>query len=314
MTVNASELKFFAQLKIEMQNNPPKSLSDMTLEEYRQGVSAFINFSGPAAQVPYEELFTPARDGHLIKVRIYDPQPQKVGPILIMYPGCGYACDLFEVNCISASRIAKYSQCKVAMIDFRLAPECPLPQAIYDGYDATEYLATHAQEHFIHPNQIMIGGLSSGASCAASVALLASAQQDWDICQQILLNGCYDFTHQLHAYQEFEQHDFLLNEESKLHLFGLLQEGNVELSDPIISPVYHHHLKNLPPTTIMVGEYDGLRSQSEGFYDLLLKSGANVNKILLKGQTHNTLIMMEVLPEDEDLARIIADLMLKPFS
>jgi len=34
--------------------------------------------------------------------------------------------DLFEPNAIAASRIAKYAQCKVIIVNFRLVPEFPL--------------------------------------------------------------------------------------------------------------------------------------------------------------------------------------------
>jgi acetyl esterase len=306
MTVNPSEQAFFDDLEKELQENQPKPLDQLTLDEYREQAANFINFSGAPADVASTDFFVPARDGHQIHVRLYDPCPNDVGPIFIMYPGCGYVCDLYEVNCISASRIAHYSQIKVAMVEFRLAPEWLLPQAIYDGYDATRYLAEHAATYRIDPAKIIIGGLSSGASCAASVAQLARKDDVLHIRHQILLNGCYDFTDSQAAYREYEEKDFLLNRESIEHIFSLLGRGGVDLSDPLISPIFNQDLSGMAPTTMMIGEYDGLRSSSETYYQCLKQAGNEVGHLLLKGQTHNTLVMMAVLSQEEDVAITLA--------
>ena len=64
----------------------------------------------------------------------------------------------------------------------------------------------------------------------------------------------------------------------------------------------------MAPTTVMIGEYDGLRSSSEAYFHCLQEAGNKVNRHFLKGQTHNTLIMMAVLTQKEDVAITIAEL------
>ena len=65
-------------------------------------------------------------------------------------------------------------------------------------------------------------------------------------------------------------------------------------------------LSGLPPTTIMVAEYDGGRSQSEGYAQKLIQAGNHVTKIILPGQTHGTMLYRKALSDGEDPASVAA--------
>lgn len=56
----------------------------------------------------------------------------------------------------------------------------------------------------------------------------------------------------------------------------------------------------------MTGEYDGIRNDSEAYYKKVKAAGNKVEKIILSGQTHNTIIMREVMTDGEDPAEVIA--------
>ncbi len=106
----------------------------------------FHKFAGQAANVSTENRSIRARDGYEVPIRIYNSDLTEKSPVLIIFPGCGYILPLFEGNAIACSRIAKYSGIKVIVVDYRLAPENPLPTPIYDAYDVTKYIATHGLE------------------------------------------------------------------------------------------------------------------------------------------------------------------------
>ena len=189
MSVNSAELKFFTELEEYAKKNPSKPIEEQTLAEFRQGAGIFLEFAGEPADVSYNDAFISARDGHQIPIRIYNSDIGDNSPVLIMYPGCGYILDLFETNAIACSRIAAHSGIKVAIVNFRLAPEYPLPTAIYDGYDATKYIATHAKEFQIDPAKLFIGGISSGGHCAAVISHLARTDKEFNIFHRVLING-----------------------------------------------------------------------------------------------------------------------------
>ena len=76
---------------------------------------------------------------------------------------------------------------------------------------------------------------------------------------------------------------------------------------PLFSPYYEPDLSHMPPTTFIVGEYDGLRNDTEPYYKKLKSaSKTQVEKIVLPGQTHNTMAMRAALFDGEDPAETIA--------
>lgn len=306
MAVNPSERLFFEKLVFEVQINPPKPLSLQTIAEFRAGASIFTEYTGKPEEVHYEDQWVPARDGHQIPIRIYNNKLTGITPVIVMFPGCGYILDLFEVNGVACSRIAKYSGIKVILVNFRLAPEYPLPQATYDAYDATEYIATHADKFKIDADRIFIGGISSGAHCAAMVSQLARQNKNLKIYHQILLNGIYDFTQSQHEYDDYEKEDKMCTREVTAFILKTLGISPKDYNNPLFSPYHEKSMTNLPATTLIVGEYDGLRNDSEAYFKKLRAMDSRVQKIVLAGQTHNTLVMRKIFVDGEDPANTIA--------
>ena len=79
------------------------------------------------------------------------------------------------------------------------------------------------------------------------------------------------------------------------------------LKSPIISPYYEPDLSNLPATTFLISEYDGIRSDSEAYYQRVKQAGNQVDRIIIPGQTHQTLLMRAVMSDGKDPAKIIAE-------
>ncbi len=310
MTVNVTEQKFFAELEIAAKANPPKPLSEQTLAEFREGANGFLDYAGASANISVFNTTIAARDGYQIPIRIYNNDLPAKSAVLIMFPGCGYIVDLFESNAIAASRIAKFAGIKVIMVNFRLAPENPLPTSIYDGFDVTKYVAIHANDFNIDPDKIFVGGLSSGGHCAAAVTNLARKDPELKIFHQILLNSCFDLTRSNHEYDSYEKEDKMLNQETVAYIFKTYGLQPEDYTKPIFSPFYDD-LSDLPSTTIMVGEYDGIRNDSEAYYKKLKAAGNQVEKIILQGQTHNTIILRGVISDGEDPAAVVSKVIQK---
>ncbi|MCX7120079.1 MAG: alpha/beta hydrolase fold domain-containing protein [Legionellales bacterium] len=79
--------------------------------------------------------------------------------------------------------------------------------------------------------------------------------------------------------------------------------------EPECSPYWESDLSGLPPTTIMVAEYDGGQSQSEGYAQRLIDAGNQVEKIILLGQTHATIMLRKACSDGDDPA-VVAGLKL----
>ena len=206
------------------------------------------------------------------------------------------------------SRIAAYADVKVIVPNLRLAPEFPLPKPIDDAYDVFKYIALHPEKFNIDPNKTMIGGFSSGAHAAACVSNLVKNDPKLKILHQILLNGCYDLTCSTHDYDEYEKQEGMLTREVYHYIVSFWGIPTNEFSNPRFSPYHEKEFSHLPVTTILVGEYDGLRNDSEVYYSKLKQHGVNVEKIILPGQTHNTAALRKVMTDGEDPAKTIADI------
>lgn len=279
--------------------------TEPTIAQLRLSTKTSLNYAGKPADIPYQNNFVTTRDGHQLKIRIYNPDIAE-GPTLIFYPGCGYITDAFELNAISCSRIANYAKIKVILASLRLVPESPLLTAINDGYDAAKFLATNSKQFKIDKNQIILGGVSSGAHCAFSVSNMAKNDNDLPIAHQILLNGLFDLSQSNHDYDAFEKVDILSNRKLTSFIIKQFNLKPEQLSSPIFSPIFAD-ATSLPATTIIVAEYDGIRNDSEALYKILTKAHNQVKKIILTGQTHDGINIRGLVSDVCDPAKAIAD-------
>jgi len=304
MPVNKSEQAFFEELAKVPQGKP---VGELSLQEFRQLSDVFNQYTGDAAAVNYRDLQIPVSDGSKLQVRLYNHDMDNA-PILVFYPGNGYVINLFEANCIACSRIADYSKVKVAVVNFRRAPEHPLPQPIHDCLDCTKYLVAHSKQFAIDRDKIFIGGISSGAHAAAVISNWVRNDADLPIKRQILVNGSYDSTFSYHEFDEYENEDLLCLPESIDYLMKNWGVASDQWSDPAISPALETNFENLPKTTILVGEYDRVRNHSELYFKRLKAANVDVEKITLQGQTHNTMLLRSVMSDGPDPSKVIADI------
>ena len=90
---------------------------------------------------------------------------------------------------------------------------------------------------------------------------------------------------------------------------GIQNTFEEQLRSPIYSPYHAEDISRLPKTTILIGEFDGMRSDSEAYFKKLKKHGCRVSKKMLPGQCHHTLLLRGVMNEAEDPAKDIAELL-----
>jgi acetyl esterase len=267
-----------------LQARNPEPVANPTLEDVRASVALFEEFRGEVPEVPFKEIAVPARDGYAMRVRIYNPDLDISRPALVYYPGRGFIIDAFDVNGYAVSRVADYANAKVFMVDYRICPEADFPIPLYDGYDALECICAHAQELQIDPENISVLGYSSGGQVAAYAASQARANNAIQIKHLILLNGLFDLSQAMRDYDDYEAKDALLVRENLFNsMMPQLKIPADELTKPINSPVYEKDVSGFPQTTFVISEYDGLRNDSEHYYQVLSAQNDGVEKIILEG-------------------------------
>lgn len=300
MPVNKSDLEFFNQMQRIMASI---SDSEFNINAMRQIVKKMKCYSDEPACLNYQDKWITTRDGYQLRLRHYRIDDKR-RPAIIYFPGNGFIHDLFTENHSIISKIAKEAGCHAIMVDYRLAPENPYPTPLYDAMDAIYYVFEQADLLAIDSNKIVLAGFSSGANLAAVATNQLRMHPDIHVYHQLLISGAYDYTDSLHEFDHYALQDKMLDPDSAKFSFDCYSKKE-QRNHPTCSPYWEPDLSKLPPTTLMMGEYDGGRSQGEGYAKKLIDAGNEVVKIIGKGQTHGTILYRKAC-FDGDSPAIIA--------
>lgn len=276
-----------------------------TIDEWRAATKNFGQYVGKPACVSYSDRTILTRDDYPLSCRIFNDRLSSDSPVLIFYPGCAFLFDIFEVNSVICSRIASAAGIKVILVQFRLAPEFPMPISLNDCYDAACQIALHPEEFKVDAEKIFIGGWCSGAHASTVVSNQARRDKKFLIYHQILISGSFDLSHSIHDFDDWEAQDPTFNR-TLLTYWAQRYYSMDHIENPLFSPYFETDFTDCPSTTLICGEYDGLRNDTEGYFQKLKASHIPVEKIVLLGQTHNTIAMRDLYSDGPDPAEIIA--------
>ncbi|KAE9606446.1 putative carboxylesterase, 2-hydroxyisoflavanone dehydratase [Lupinus albus] len=128
----------------------------------------------------------------LISSRIYLPTSNNHNqlPILVYFHGGGFffesAFSQLYHNYFNTSIVLSQLHAIVVSVEYRLAPEHPLPVAYDDCWDALQWVASHSTNNVINTepwlinhadfNRIFIGGDSAGGNIVHNIAMRAAIQ------------------------------------------------------------------------------------------------------------------------------------------
>ncbi len=188
---------------------------------------------------------------------------------------------------------ARAAEAGIAVVaaDYALAPEHRYPTQIEQGLAALAWMAAHGAQHGIDPDRLAIGGQSSGGNIAAAVTL-RNRDADAEAVQlqfQLLEVPVLDLS--------TAHMDFSLLAELGIPLDPILAEnrsiaddylGETDAADPGVSPLNQASLAGLPPSYLMLAEYDVLRGDGEAYYTRLRADGVPASATVALGQTHDS--------------------------
>jgi acetyl esterase/lipase len=106
-----------------------------------------------------------------VSVRLHRPaRLADPAPALLWIHGGGFVMGSARQEDGFCCKLSHLANAAIAAVDYRLAPEHPYPASLGDCYAALLWLA---QQRWVDPSRIAIGGLSSGGGLAAALAFLA---------------------------------------------------------------------------------------------------------------------------------------------
>lgn len=216
-------------------------------------------------------------------VTVHVVTPQKLAPgaeknVLINVHAGAF---MFNQGSITeAIPIAALSGITVIAVDYRLAPENPLPAAVEDTVVVyRELLKTYTPDH------VGIYGSSSGSVLSVQAVLMA-LQRGLPVPAALgFFSGTADFaragdSEAMLGFLGFSKQQVVpVAEQEKGYI------GNTDLKNPILLPLYGS-LKGLPPTFCMTGTRDFFLSGTSNFHRALLKEGGEAELIVFDGMPH----------------------------
>jgi acetyl esterase len=236
-------------------------------------------------------------------VRIYAPaghERESVGATaclggLIYFHGGGLIAGDLETHDAICRALTNASGCRLASVNYRLAPEHPFPAAIEDALTAARWVADHARALLMDPGRIAIGGDSAGAALAAVTCQVLKSSSQIRPALQFLLCPILDFGMEGESWRRYGT-GYLLEQDMFEHDLNCYLGERADRVDPHISPLRWPDLSDSPISCIHTAEFDPLRAQAEAFADRLRAAGVPVTYRCHAGMIHQFYGMKSVIP------------------
>ena len=152
-----------------------------TLDDVRPSLADAESFN-----VNRKEVFIPQDNGPDVRCLLYIPnnREDQSGPGYLHIHGGGYIIGSPEGSDAQNLLLASEIGVVIISVDYRLAPEYPIPAPLDDCYAALAWLHENSEELAIDRCRIGIGGESAGGGLAAALAIKARDEGQYEVCWQ----------------------------------------------------------------------------------------------------------------------------------
>lgn len=209
----------------------------------------------------------------------------------------------FELNSgvmTSSIPIAYFTQTKVVVVLYRLAPEHPFPAALEDAIAVyRELLKTHK------PRNIGIYGTSAGATLTAEVAVKLHLMGLPLPGALGIFSGAGDFSQRGDSEAFFTVNGLHgVPDLNSANGGAIAYAGSTPRTDPVLSPLYAD-LRGLPPSLFISSTRDFLLSGTTILHRAFLRAGVDARLVVFEALPH-TFWNDPALPESKEADQIIA--------
>ncbi len=238
-----------------------------------------------AAGVVRREISVPGPGGD-IRCLMYSPRESSgVMPAYLHIHGGGYILGAPEMADVANVELCSLLDICILSVDYRLAPEHPIPAPLEDCYHALSWLFNEAESLGLDKNRIAVGGESAGGGLAAALALKVRDESELPICHQFLTypmlddrTGSRDYpgdplTGEFVWTRAYNQHGW------KAYL------GGGEPGAPDV-PARAENLAGLPPAWIHTVGLDLFRDENIAYAQRLMRAGVPTDLIVNIGGCH----------------------------
>lgn len=243
--------------------------------------------------------------GGALPVRVLVPHADVLG-VIAYFHGGGWLLGTLDDYDLLARRLADRTNCAVALVDYRLAPEYRFPTAVEDAYTALCWIDRFQQELLGRRFPVIVAGDSAGGNLAAVTALRSRDLDGPTIELQILVYPVTDCDFDTLSYRDPEN-ALILTREAMIWFWDHYAPDPVGRRHPDASPLRSTDMSRLPPALVLTAEHDVLRDEGEVYATRLVKAGVHVEHQRFEGQMHGFLSMLDVLPASDRAIGYIAE-------
>ena len=228
-------------------------------------------------------------DGQTVKLVIV--RPLGVGgtlPGFMFFHGGGWVLGDFPTHERFVRDLVAESGATAVFVEYDRSPEARYPTAIYQGYAATKWVATHGAEIGIDGRRLAVVGNSVGGNMAAIVSLMAKDRGTPNIVFQLLFWPVTDARFDTPSYEQFAEGHFLTRNMMRWFWDNYTTDQR-ERENVYASPLQAslERLKGVAPALIQTAEMDVLRDEGEAFARKLDRAGVDVTATRHNGLIHD---------------------------
>jgi acetyl esterase len=277
----------------------------LSVEQARERARAtFIAKGEPPALNRVQDISLPTPSGALC-LRLYRPA-EGVLPTALFLHGGGWTINDLDTHDRLCRLLARRSGLLLASLAYRRAPEHRHPAALEDAYFGYRWLVDNAERIGGDAKPPAVVGESSGATTAASLALLLRDIGAPIPGYQVLAYPATDLYDRWPSYQE-RGTGYTLDRDYLLWFFGNYLPPDYDSKDPYLLPMAAESLAGLPPTLIMTAEFDPLRDEGIAYAEKLAGAGVAVEHLHVADQMHGFLLLDRVLRRAGELIDVLGD-------
>ncbi|WP_347404718.1 alpha/beta hydrolase [Solwaraspora sp. WMMD1047] len=244
--------------------------------------------------------------GRRLTLRVHRPKHVRRDlPLVVSFHGGGFFAGTAAQNDWLNSHLAARCPAVVVSVEYRLAPEHPLPLPVEDGYDTVARLVDDAAGWGVDPTAVAVLGESAGGTIAALVALRARKDGPSLRAQALLYPGT-DWTESMTGYASMTENA----DNPTLPMSRLLATRKLSLPpglDPRdVSPIKFDSLAGLPPALVVTAALDPLADQGSRYADRLRAEGVDARLSCYEKATHTFLSTPGLVPAARPARREVA--------
>ncbi|SAK39723.1 esterase/lipase [Caballeronia fortuita] len=226
-------------------------------------------------------------DGRTIAARIYKPKAARGPlPLLVYFHGGGWVVGDLDTHDGLVARLARDSQCAVASVDYRLAPEHPFPAPCDDALDALVWFAEHRSRLGFATDRLAVGGDSAGAHLSVVAARGANERVAGLVGLQLLLYPVMRRQFESPSCIANANGPGLTNEEMKWYWTQFLSGETPHEHDVRAFPLSEPFERTPAPAIVVAAAFDPLYDDAVELRRFLEANGGRVEMIDARDMTH----------------------------